>query len=131
MVLTMMPIQLIHCLIAPHPPNRVFNHDAPAGKRAIIRDIFGWPLLAARFAARRRPQSVRMQLIDADVGQIANPAHALGQPLQQARLLQHREIGGRSWHPVGHVDDLAGLFVERQLAFQRVLLFLPAVMRIR
>ena len=103
MVPTMLPIHLSHCLIAPHSPNRVFDHDATARKRAIIRDILGRSFFSARFAAWCRSQGVRMQLIDADVCQIANPTYALGQARAQARLCTsasttHPSFGSASIH---------------------------------
>ena len=44
----------------PQPPDRMFHPDAAARKRGVIGDVCGGPLLAARFFARRSPQSRRM-----------------------------------------------------------------------
>jgi S-methylmethionine-dependent homocysteine/selenocysteine methylase len=54
-------------------PGWEFDDAATARKRAIILDILGRSFFSARFAAWCRSHGVRMQLIDADVCQIANP----------------------------------------------------------
>ena len=58
----MMTICLIQTLIPTHPINRVFHFDPPLGEGAIEAHVLGWAIFAARFAARRRAQPVRMRL---------------------------------------------------------------------
>ena len=130
MVLPMLSIRLTERLIPSHPPNRVFHHNPPPRERPIIGDIFWWTLFAARFPARRRAQAFGVQFVNPNIRQIADAAHARRQPGEQSRLLQHRDIGGGAGHTVGPIHYLTGLLVDRDLAFERMLLFLAAVMRI-
>src|SRR4051794_946963 len=87
-ILAMMTIGLIQGLIAPHSSNAVFDHNPASRERLVIRDVLGWSVFAARFAARGGAQAFRVQLVDAHVRQITYPAHARRQPLEQLRLLQ-------------------------------------------
>ena len=131
MVLPMMSIRLAQRLIAPHPSNTVFHHDPPPRERPIIRDIVGWTVFPTRLATRTSAKTFWVQFGDPHVGQITNPAHALWQPLEHLRLLQHGAIRRRAGRAVGPIHNLATLLVDRDLAFERMPLFLPAVMRIR
>src|SRR5204863_7020859 len=97
MVLSMMSIGLTQGLIAPHPSNTVFHNDPPPRERPVIRDVLGRSVFAARFPTQRCTQAFGVQFVNADVGQITNPAHPRWQPLEQLRLLQKRAIGSRPW----------------------------------
>src|SRR5215210_1373798 len=96
MVLPIMSICLAQRLIAPYPSNTMFHDNPPPREGSIERDILGRPIFTARFAARGCAQTFGVQFVDAHVGQIADAAHAFGQPREQSRLLQHADIGGRA-----------------------------------
>ncbi len=81
MLLPMIPIHLCYRLIPPHPSNTMLHHDPPLGKRPVVLDVIGRTLFAARFLARRCPQSRRVQFVDAYICQISDPADAFRQPL--------------------------------------------------
>src|SRR4051794_22828596 len=72
MIPAMMTISLIQALIPSHPSNTVFHHDSPARERSIEGDILRRTLFAARFAARRRAQTLRMQFVNPNIRQIAD-----------------------------------------------------------
>src|SRR4051812_29474327 len=103
MVLSMVSIRLAQGLIAPHPSDAVFYNNPPPRERPVIHDVLGWPVFTARFAARTGTQALGVQFVDPYVGQIADAAHALRQPIEQSRLLQHANIGGRAYYAVGHI----------------------------
>ena len=76
------------------------------------------------------PVTVWVELANADVPQVTQSADTFRQARQEARVLQYRAIGGRPRHALRHIDDLARQFIDGDLAFQRVLLLFPAVVRI-
>ena len=83
MHLAMMAIGLGDGFIAPQPPNGVLNDDATARKGGIVDDVFGRPGLTGRLTSGGGPQAVRVELIDANIGQIANRTHLIGQAVEQ------------------------------------------------
>ena len=78
--------------------------------------------LAAGLLARVAPCTVWVELGNADVAQVAQGADAFRQALQQLGLLQQRDVSGRTWDTVRHIHNGAGYFIDRNLAFQGVLL---------
>ena len=74
--------------------------------------------------------TVWVELGNADVAQVAQGADAFRQAVQQLGLLQQRDVSGLTWDTVLHIHNGAGYFIDRNLAFQSVLLLLTAVVRI-
>src|SRR6266508_3490835 len=105
----------------------MFHFDPPLGEGPIEGNVLGWAIFPARFASWGRPQGVGVLLSDANIGQIADAPNALGQASQQFRLAQDRQISGWPRHTLGDITDFAGLLIDRDLAFERMLLLFAAV----
>ena len=114
-------------VVAAQAADGVLDGDPAAGEGAVIGDILGWAGLAARLAARRGTQAGGVGVGQLDIGPVAERADTGRQAGEQARGAQHRQVGGRAAHAVGHIHHRAGRLVHRDLDLQGVLLFLPAV----
>jgi len=117
-------------VVAAQPPAGVLDGDAAAGAGAVVGDIRRRAGPPARLAAGCGPEAAGVGVAEADVGAVAERADAGRQAGEQARGAQHRAVGGRAAHAVGHIGDRAGHRVHRHLDREGVLLFLPAVVRI-
>src|SRR5688572_11892418 len=105
----------------------MFHFDPPLGKRPIEAYILGWAVFPARFAPWCGPQPIGVLLSDANIGQVADAPDALGQAREQFRVAQDRQISRWSWHALRHIADFARLLIDRDLAFERMLLLFAAV----
>src|SRR5437867_778213 len=103
MVVAMFAIHLAQRFIPSYPSNRVLDHNPSARKRAIEGDVLWWPLFATRLAPRCHAQTLPMQFVNADVGQVASRAHALPQARHHARLFERLDVRLRSWHAISDV----------------------------
>src|SRR5262245_6187258 len=130
MVLAMISIRLVQCFIPSYPSNRVFHYNPSPRERTIEGDVLGRTVFAARFAAWRHAQALRMQLVDTDIRQIAPSTYTLPQTLHDARLFEGLDVRVRPWHTISYITDLARLFVHYNLALQRSLLLFATVVLI-
>lgn len=108
MVTAMMAVSLAEGLITTKPADGVFNFDAATGKGGIEGNILGWTGFAARLTAGGSSQSLRMEVADTNVGQVAQTAHASGQSFQQLGFFQDGQVGRWSRHTVSNIHNLAG-----------------------
>lgn len=124
------PVLAVHPrqrLKPPQPPDGMFHPDASARKRGVIRDIFGGAFFAAQLFARRGSQPRRVQVRHSHVGQIAPDPHAVRYALRQARFLEQGDVGRRPPHAWSHIDNLASILINGNLALDGVLIFLAAI----
>ena len=129
--LSVVAIQLGEGLITSQASDGVLDADPRGGKGRVVDDVLAWPWLLAGFATRREAEPGRMERGHPDVGQVTQHPDVRAHTVEESGGFQHREIAGRAADAVGHVDDLAGLGVDRHLGLQRVLLLLPAVVPVR
>lgn len=127
MDLTMMAVSLGDGLVAVQATNGLLNNDPPPGKGLIISHIFLRSRSAFGLATRGCRQPVRMEFVNADIGRITNGSNPLRQTIEQTGLLQQFDVSRVADHTVSHIRYLTALFINGDLAFERVLSFLAAV----
>src|ERR1700687_2055300 len=123
----MMPIHLRQRLVVSQPSDAMLHHDASPRERPIIIQVRLRTRLAPRLAARSRPQSVGMQLVNAHIGQVTESADAGRQPVQDPRPFQQLEVPRRPWHALRDIHDLTRRLVHGDLALECMLLLLAAI----
>ena len=125
-VLTMMAIDLTQTLIPAHASNRVLHHNPPSREGPIESDSSG---------GRSFPRGFRRGVAPKRCGCASECQYRPGcrcprLPQASARAtptLSDGDVGRRSQHAVGHITDFARLLVNGKLTFERMLLFLAAV----
>ena len=61
---------------SPQPPDGVLDHDPPPAERPVVPPVLGRPLLPAGLPPGGCPQPSRVEVGDADVRQVPDPADA-------------------------------------------------------
>lgn len=84
----MVPIRLSEGFVAPHPQQGVLDDDPLSGKGGVVVNIGLWARLATGFATGVAAKTLRVQLLDAHVSQVAEDADLGRQTLDKARLFE-------------------------------------------
>ena len=127
MELTMMAVHLKDGFITTHPTNGMLDNDPATRELLIVGYIFRGPGFAFRFASRGCGQTLWMEFVDPNIGQITDGSDPCGQAVEQVRLLKEGDVSRGTHDSVSHINHLTGQFIDRHLAFEGMLLFLTTV----